>query len=252
MSRIISRWRCSLRLRTCPSSLCLNTELYLRRHTGRVSDAINLLSQMLKKKKPKQLYWQLRIHQVVLLMERGEVLISLLWKTYHVPVLKLAFSFDLFLIWFPNINFAFHTVLPYNVVLLPGRRQTKCDFPGGLRRADFWCNAHVEDDFWLSTDTFCSWKNRALSAFNHLLQHMKQDTIQLPTRPTCESIWKWQVSKPYLKSAASKTLRIWRWNLYFKKNLESVLTQVGHYLTMRTSQQYNQFQQHNGESYNIF
>lgn len=44
MSWVISRWRCSLRLRLLPVT-CLNTGLYFRRHTGRVS--VSPLPQML-------------------------------------------------------------------------------------------------------------------------------------------------------------------------------------------------------------
>lgn len=39
---------------------------------------------------------------------------------------------------------------------------------------------------------------------------------------------------------------------FFKKNVQSVLMQLGHYLAMRTSNQDIQFQKYNGESIIFF
>lgn len=87
---------------------------------------------------------------------------------------------------------------------------------------------------------------------NHVFQNKGQDVIQLPIRNTWETILKWQISKRYLKPAATKTLGDMTLEAVFFSNLlKSILVQLGHYLNMRTSKQCNCFQENNEESYGI-
>lgn len=108
---------------------------------------------------------------------------------------------------------------------------------------------HICGMTWFRTNTFCLWKDGAwefLTTYSRIRGRM----IQLPIRNTWETILKWQISKPYFKPAATKTLGDMTLEpVFFSNLLKSILVQLGHYLTMRTSKQCNCFQENNEESY---
>lgn len=155
----------------------------------------------------------------------------------------------MFLIWFPNINFAFQTVhssIQPDVTTIEKATHTRSsgevwdEQTSGVTH--MWrmtfdsvltLFANGRTQLWEVLTTYSRVGGRTWSNFpSETLGRVR--------------ILKWQISKPYLRSAASKTLGMWR---FF--NLKSILRQLGHYLTIRTSKQYNQFQQYNEESYNI-
>ena len=142
-----------------------------------------------------------------------------------------------------------HLVHPYSWVLLPMRKSNQMQSLGEVWDEQAPGVNHICGMTWFRTNTFCLWKDGAwefLTTYSRIRGRM----IQLPIRNTWETILKWQISKPYFKPAATKTLGDMTLEpVFFSNLLKSILVQLGHYLTMRTSKQCNCFQENNEGSY---